>query len=93
MSKDPFACFLQRQGFGVVTFDYRGIGDSRPPSLKGCSAQMHEWGQQDIAGVLHWIEQEVQPARTFIRVSCISMWKVAVSIRKPLFRGKMKGLR
>lgn len=37
---DPFACFLQQQGFGVVTFDYRGIGDSRPPSLKGFSAQM-----------------------------------------------------
>ncbi len=28
-----------------------------------------------------------------VRVSCLSMWKVAVSIRKPLFRGKMKGLR
>ncbi len=63
---DPFACFLQQQGFGVVTFDYRGMGDSRPPSLKGFSARMHEWGQQDIAGVLHWIEQEMHLTRTFI---------------------------
>ncbi len=63
---DPLARFFQQQGFGVVTFDYRGMGDSRPASLKGFSARMHEWGQQDIAGVLRWIEQEMHPARTFI---------------------------
>ena len=49
---DPFACFLQRQGFGVVTFDYRGIGDSRPLSLKGFWAQMHEWPQNRLTRYL-----------------------------------------
>ncbi len=61
-----FAHFFQENGFHVVTFDYRGIGGSRPSSLRGFSARMHTWGQQDIAGVLRWIEQEVQPSRTFI---------------------------
>lgn len=63
---DKTARFLQENGFCVVTFDYRGIGDSRPPTLKGFTAHMHDWGLQDIAGALRWIEQERHPARTFI---------------------------
>ena len=63
---DKFARFLQEQGFYVVTFDYRGIGDSRPPTLRGFSARMHEWGREDMAGALRWIAQTVQPAKLFI---------------------------
>ena len=33
-----FADHLFQQGFDVLTFDYRGIGHSRPPSLRGFRA-------------------------------------------------------
>jgi predicted alpha/beta hydrolase len=50
----PFAEFLAAEGFGVVTWDWRGTGDSRPPSLRGFEATMHDWGSRDLTGVISW---------------------------------------
>jgi predicted alpha/beta hydrolase len=46
-----FAQWLTTSGSTVVTFDYRGIGASRPRSLRQWSAQMRDWGQLDLEGV------------------------------------------
>jgi len=51
---DSFANFLSENGCHVLTYDYRGIGESRPPELSGFQAWMHEWGEQDFAGILDW---------------------------------------
>jgi predicted alpha/beta hydrolase len=53
-----FAAFLAKQGWSVVIYDYRGIGGSRPDSLKGFAAQMRDWGQKDFNGVLRWVEEQ-----------------------------------
>jgi predicted alpha/beta hydrolase len=45
----PFAAFLARRGHDVVTFDYRGIGGSRDAAAR---PKMHDWGEQDLAGVV-----------------------------------------
>jgi predicted alpha/beta hydrolase len=42
-----FARFLAARGFAVMTYDYRGIGESRPRRLRGFDAHMHEWGALD----------------------------------------------
>ncbi|HSR68415.1 MAG TPA: alpha/beta fold hydrolase [Acidobacteriota bacterium] len=52
-----FASYLAEQGYSVVTYDYRGIGGSAPPSLRGSSARMSEWGELDFAGVMDWVER------------------------------------
>ena len=57
-----FQRWLAGQGFDVVTFDYRGIGDSRPPSLAGFHARMHHWGERDLAGVIAFVERELAPS-------------------------------
>lgn len=49
-----FASFLAERGFAVVTYDYRGIGDSAPRKLRGFRARARDWGQLDLAGVLAW---------------------------------------
>ena len=49
-----FAAFLAAAGYRVLTFDFRGIGDSRPRSLRGFAASMRNWGELDLAGVLGW---------------------------------------
>lgn len=45
----PFAGWLAAQGFAVMTFDYRGMGDSRPPaqatSLRGFDADLFSWAR------------------------------------------------
>jgi predicted alpha/beta hydrolase len=53
-----FATYLCDQGFGVLSFDYRGIGDSRPKSLFRFKATMSEWGEKDVAGMIDWIAAE-----------------------------------
>lgn len=49
-----YARFLAVHGFDVVTYDYRGIGASRPASLRGCNHRWREWGEEDFEAVLAW---------------------------------------
>jgi predicted alpha/beta hydrolase len=63
---DPYARFLAEQGFSVVTFDYRGIGDSRPQRLKGFEGFMHEWGEKDIPSIIDWVTFRINPARLLV---------------------------
>ena len=53
-----FARFLAQQGVPALTFDYRGIGGSRPVSLKGFQARMRDWGELDVPGVLKFVHRE-----------------------------------
>lgn len=52
-----FAQFLCDQGFVVVLFDYRGVGRSRPVSLRGFKASIDDWGLKDASAVLGWIQR------------------------------------
>lgn len=47
----------------VVTYDYRGIGDSRPPSLKGFQAKMRDWAELDI---IEWVSSTYKPEKLFL---------------------------
>jgi predicted alpha/beta hydrolase len=55
---DRFAQYLASHGFAVVTYDYRGIGDSAPRRLRGFEASMQDWGELDqpavVAHARHW---------------------------------------
>jgi len=50
-----FADFLYAQGFNVVTYDYRGIGGSRPENMRGFEASWLDWGSKDFEGVLQFV--------------------------------------
>ncbi|NMO21074.1 alpha/beta fold hydrolase [Pyxidicoccus fallax] len=52
---DAFARYLAGRGFTVVTYDYRGIGESRlgPEALRVASFQ--DWGELDAPGVQDWL--------------------------------------
>jgi predicted alpha/beta hydrolase len=52
-----FALFAARQGYTVLTFDFRGVGRSRPNSLKGFKAKLRNWGQLDISGAIEYLHQ------------------------------------
>lgn len=53
-----FAAWLSLQGCTVLTFDYRGIGDSRPGQLRGFEARLRDWGERDLEGVLRFSLKE-----------------------------------
>jgi predicted alpha/beta hydrolase len=52
-----FAGFLHARGFDVITYDYRGIGESRPATLKGFQASWIDWGRLDFEAVLRHADQ------------------------------------
>ncbi|WP_412769417.1 alpha/beta fold hydrolase [Ralstonia pseudosolanacearum] len=47
-----FAQFAGTRGFETLTFDYRGIGLSRPPSLHGFRTDFLDWARQDLAAAV-----------------------------------------
>ena len=60
-----FATVLATGGYSVITYDYRGIGDSRPESLKGFNARTSDWALFDMAGVVDWVREELMPTRLY----------------------------
>ena len=53
-----FADYLFARGFDVITYDYRGIGESRPASLKGLQASWTDWGALDFEAMLKRAQRE-----------------------------------
>jgi predicted alpha/beta hydrolase len=58
-----FADYLATRGFAALTFDYRGIGRSRPPKLRGFKARMRDWAEKDIGGALDYLARATHGAR------------------------------
>lgn len=46
-----YASFLAAHGLEVITYDYRGIGESRPDDLRRCNFRWSDWGTKDFAAV------------------------------------------
>lgn len=52
-----FASYLAFRGCAVLTYDYRGVGGSRPASLRGFKASMTDWAMRDITAAVGWMRQ------------------------------------
>jgi predicted alpha/beta hydrolase len=61
-----FAGYLARRGCAVLTYDYRGTGDSRqkalvgynqPRSLVGFKASMSDWAALDVTAAVAWMRE------------------------------------
>jgi predicted alpha/beta hydrolase len=61
-----FAGYLAHRGCAVLTYDYRGIGDSRqkavegynqPKSLDGFKASMSDWAALDVTAAVNWMRE------------------------------------
>ncbi|WP_367109694.1 alpha/beta fold hydrolase [uncultured Psychrobacter sp.] len=53
-----FATFLAKKGFGVITFDNEGIGESLSTDLAKCDASLVSWGRHDMPAVLDALQDE-----------------------------------
>jgi predicted alpha/beta hydrolase len=58
-----FAAYLAGRGFAALTFDYRGIGRSRPAKLRGFKARMRDWADKDIGGALDYLARATHGVR------------------------------
>ena len=50
-----FATYLSSRGCIVLTYDYRGVGGSRPKSLVGFEARMADWAEKDATSAVAWM--------------------------------------
>jgi predicted alpha/beta hydrolase len=64
----PIATFFQNEGYSVVTYDYRGVGESLPAgtSLRSFDATASDWALQDQRGALQWMAAELGSASTYL---------------------------
>lgn len=51
-----YARFLADHGFDVLTYDYRGIGLSRPERLRGCGYRWRDWGELDFDAAVRFMD-------------------------------------
>jgi predicted alpha/beta hydrolase len=55
----PFARWLHTQGYSVLTFDYRGLGESLDAaSVKESPARKQDWGELDMPAALGWLDDK-----------------------------------
>ena len=55
-----FAEHLAASGVAVLTYDYRGVGRSRPDALRGYRATMTEWGKVDAAAAHAYVRDRFE---------------------------------
>jgi predicted alpha/beta hydrolase len=48
----PFAAFAAERGYTTLTLDYRGVGLSRPPSLRGFEMRYLDWSFRDLPAAI-----------------------------------------
>ncbi len=60
-----FAQFFTEKGFTVITYDYRGIGLSKPQRMRNFDASMRMWGSEDYKVITQFIIDEFPDYQKF----------------------------
>lgn len=61
-----FATSMSAAGFDVLSFDYRGVGQSRPASLRGFEARASDWALIDMASIIDWVSTVHGPSKLVV---------------------------
>lgn len=59
------AQFFADHGFTVITYDYRGIGLSKPDNMRGFEASMRVWGTTDYKSLTDYIKSNFEDYKKY----------------------------
>lgn len=59
------AQFFADHGFTVITYDYRGIGLSKPDKMRGFEASMRVWGTTDYKALTSYIKSNFEDYKKY----------------------------
>ncbi len=62
----PFAEWLATQGYDVLSFDFRGIGDSLYEDVSKSSARVQDWGLYDLPAAVDFLLQKTNAAKILL---------------------------
>lgn len=90
-----FARYFAEQGFTVLTYDYRGVGLSKPDTLKGFKANMRQWGTLDFKAATTFMQKHYAQYSCFaighsVGGLIMGMNPDAVQFRRLVFFGAQK---
>ncbi len=54
---EAYARWLAQQGLAVLTFDFRGVGDSAPRHLRGFRASITDWAATDLPAAVQALQR------------------------------------
>jgi predicted alpha/beta hydrolase len=60
---EEYARYMSAQGWDVIRFDYRGIGESKAGREQTAAFSMLDWAEKDLSGVIDWAQKRLQPRR------------------------------
>lgn len=82
-----FSKFLSHNNYSVFTFDYGGIGDSKPESLKKFSTTATNWAQNDFESVVQYVKSKNPDSKIFIITHSIGGQLIGLVPSNNLFDG------
>lgn len=90
-----FAQYFSEQGFTVLTYDYRGIGLSKPKNMKGFRGSMRIWGTKDYKELTRYITVKFPEYRKYclghsVGALILGMNKDSEMFEKLIFVGTQK---
>lgn len=81
-----YAAYLAEHGYLVLTYDYRGIGASRPTSLRGLRATKHDWGALDCDAAIQTLHQQAPDIPMMAVCHSIGGFALGLAPSAPLIR-------
>ncbi len=84
-----FLMNVASHGYAVLLYDYRGIGESRPTSLKNFEAKMSDWGRKDMTDVLYWLTERFPDLPKFLMAHSMGGQQIGMMSNHHLLKGAL----
>ncbi len=81
-----FAKYMSQNGFTVITYDYSGIGESKPKEMKNFKSSMRVWGSSDFQTLTEFIKKEYPQEEKFCLGHSVGALILGMNADSAIFR-------
>lgn len=81
-----FAKYMSQNGFTVITYDYSGIGESKPKNMKNFKSSMRVWGTRDFKTITEFIKKKYPQEEKFCLGHSVGALILGMNADSALFR-------
>lgn len=81
-----FAKYMSQSGFTVITYDYSGIGESKPKKMKNFESSMRIWGTRDFKTLTEFIKKEYPQEEKFCLGHSVGALILGMNADSAIFR-------